>query len=166
MKLIFSTILILSLINFLACNSTEPEIKGSLGLTLDSVKVTEVWFTLVVGNLSNTAFVTLKQNDEVIDIIDPPGTKTQIYIDSLQPSTNYVFQAFSSFKGEEVVSNKLMVTTLDTMLNQGGTESQRKYFNSSIQPKDFLSHLLIQGIPIFAKQSGRYRFPSYNRGSL
>lgn len=166
MKLIVNANIILSFIGFIACNSTEPEVKGSLGLTLDSVKVTEVWFTLVEGNLSNTAFVTLKQNDQVIDIIDPPGTKTHIYIDSLQPGTSYTFQAFSSFKGEEVISNKLMVTTLDTLSNRGGTKTQRKNFNLSAQPKGFLSHLLIQGIPIFAKRLGHYRFPSYNRDNL
>ncbi len=93
---------------------TNPLPDGALGLTLEDVSCTEAWITLTTGNLPSTSFIKITKNSNLLETIDVNSTKTLLYYDSLKPNTTYEFQAFSSLRGEDVIGNKLQVTTLDT----------------------------------------------------
>jgi hypothetical protein len=115
MKLIlissFSVFLFLILYS---CDTNEPLPQGAVGLTLEDVSCTEAWITLTAGNLSNTAYIRITGNGKLIETLDVNATQTTLYYDTLKPNTTYEFQAFSSQRGEDVIGNKLQVTTLDT----------------------------------------------------
>ncbi len=115
MKLIL--VYCLSVVLFLilsSCDTNEPLPQGAVGLTLEDVSCTEAWITLTTGNLSNTAYIKIMSNDKLLQTLDVSATKTLLYYDTLQPNTNYEFQAFSSQRGEDIIGNKLQVNTLDT----------------------------------------------------
>ena len=105
---------VLLFILFSSCDTNEPLPQGAIGLTLEEVSCTEAWITLTVGNLPGTAYIRITNNGNLIETIDVTATKTLLYYDTLQPNTNYEFQAFSSQRGEEIIGNKLNITTLDT----------------------------------------------------
>jgi hypothetical protein len=115
MKLVFVYCLAVLLFLILSsCDTNEPLPQGAIGLTLEDVSCTEAWITLTVGNLAGTAYIKITNNGNLIETIDVNATKTLLYYDTLQPNTNYEFQAFSSQRGEDIIGNKLQVTTLDT----------------------------------------------------
>ena len=115
MKLILVCCLTVFLFLILAsCDTNEPLAQGAVGLTLEDVSCTEAWITLTVGNLPGTAYIRITSNGNLIETIDVNAAKTLLYYDTLQPNTNYEFQAFSSQRGEDIIGNKLQVTTLDT----------------------------------------------------
>ncbi|MBS4033653.1 MAG: hypothetical protein KGZ85_04240, partial [Ignavibacterium sp.] len=113
-KILLAVILFLFLFTQYSCDTAEPLPEGGVGLTLEEVSCTEIWLTLTVVNLSPTAYIQLYQNGTLINTIDVISIHTPLLIDSLSPGTEYIFEAFSSQRGNEIRSNKLIVTTLDT----------------------------------------------------
>ena len=114
MMKLFLIFCLFSFLFFLSCDTSEPLPEGGLGLTLEDVSCTEAWITLTVGNLPSTAYIQLKSNGKILQTLDVNATKTVLFFDTLQINTTYTFEATSSLRGEEVKSNKLQVTTLDT----------------------------------------------------
>ncbi len=105
----------------LSCNTTEPpppppDEKPTLTLTLEDASSIEAWVTLKTTNLQLPTTIKFKQNDIITQDIILSYADTVIYIDSLLPNQQYIFQAAiqSSSHTEEVVSNELSVTTMDT----------------------------------------------------
>ena len=100
-----------------SCNTTEPPPNNSsITLSLEDVSSIEVWIKLTTTNLQLPASVTLKQNNQTREVINLANADTVLYIDSLLPSQQYTFLASiqSSSHPEEVVSNEISVTTMDT----------------------------------------------------
>jgi len=121
MKIIFNLFLLtLFFLNVQSCNSEEPlrpDEKSALTLKLEDVSCTEVWVTLTTTNLQLPTSVILKQNDQTRTTIYLSQADTLLYIDSLLPNTNYLYQVSSipqSGGQQQVSSNEVAATTLDT----------------------------------------------------
>jgi hypothetical protein len=109
------------ILSITACNTTEPPPppdgeKPTLTLRLEDVSCTEAWIELTTTNLQLPATVTLKQFNPTGDTLSQVSilnTKDSLlYIDSLLPNQIYQYQV-SSIQ-QQVSSNELNVTTLDT----------------------------------------------------
>jgi hypothetical protein len=98
---------------FVHCDTTEPPgNKASLTLTLEDVSCTEAWLTLKTTDIPLPTSVVLKQNDIARTTINLSTADTLLYIDSLLPQQTYTYQV--SGVGNQVSSNKITATTLDT----------------------------------------------------
>lgn len=106
-------LLFLILLLFVRCDTTEPPTsKATLTLTLEDVSCTEAWIKLTTSNLPLPANVVLKQNEMPRATINLTTNDTLLYIDTLLPKQNYVYQV--SGIGNPVSSNAITATTLDT----------------------------------------------------
>jgi len=105
-----------------SCNTTEPPPNGdkpTLALKLEDVSCTEAWIELTTTNLQLPTTITLKQlnltGDTTFQIINLNTKDSLLYIDSLLPNQNYIFQSvIHPINQSEAKSNELSVTTMDT----------------------------------------------------
>lgn len=140
MKLLLNIYLLFFSSWIVSCNTTEPpippdETKPILALELDDAHCTEAWLQLKTKDLVLPAELTLKQYNPIGDSLSQVFIlNTQdslLYIDSLLPNQNYLFQVFSLPQANQhpASSIKLPVITMDTtshnftfeMVTFGGT---------------------------------------------
>ncbi len=127
-SLLVLTLVFMSLVLF-SCkkdNPIPPDEQPKINLTLEDTSCTEAWLKLTTANINLPAEATLKQDDNVIQTISLSIVDTLLYVDSLLPNTNYRYQVSSV---EQVSSNELSVTTLDTTSNNFSW--QKFYFGDS-----------------------------------
>jgi len=99
------------------CSTTDPPPppdgdNPELTIVLEDVSCTEAWIKLTTTDLQLPTSLTIKQNDITKDTINLSSADKLLYIDSLLPNRNYLYQASSS--EHQASSNKLSITTMDT----------------------------------------------------
>jgi hypothetical protein len=104
-----------------SCNTTEPPgSKGNAVLSLEDVSCTEAWLKLSTSGIQLPAAVTLTQDGKMRETVNIAAKDTILYVDSLLPNQTYKFKISSNEnppKGQEVSSNEVSATTLDTTSN-------------------------------------------------
>jgi hypothetical protein len=111
-------LLLLPLIVFFSCNTTEPpSSRSSISLSVEDVSCTEAWFRIKTTNISLPENITLFNNNQVVKVINLIGTDTLLYIDSLQCNKNYSFRAGMGKNLAIISSGEVPLQTLDTTSN-------------------------------------------------
>jgi hypothetical protein len=92
---ITSLLLIALSIILYSCNTTEPDGKAGLNISLEDISCTEAWIRLTTSGLDKSAAIKIFVNDEQKKqlSINTTGIDTVLYIDSLQPNSQYSFRA-------------------------------------------------------------------------
>ena len=99
----------------ISCNSTEPDNRRKLTLTIDDVSCTEVWLKLSTEGLPSASVINLNKDGNLITKISLGGNKdTVIYIDSLLPNKSYTFQAICESSVFYSASEMMTVITMNT----------------------------------------------------
>ena len=118
---IILVIIVLSLV-FFSCEGDNPVPPGEqpkATLTLEDVSCIEAWIKLSTANISLPADVDLYKGSSLIETFSLSNTDTLLYADSLLPSQTYNFHTIIHPYNhtDQVTSNQLPVTTMDTTSN-------------------------------------------------
>jgi hypothetical protein len=108
LTLIFLTTLTLTF--FQSCDSTEPNDKRKLTLSVEDVSTTEVRLRLSATEIQLPANISITKNSTFAKLITLKSNDSLFTVDSLQPSTSYSLQAIY----DEVKSNAITAVTMDT----------------------------------------------------
>ncbi len=106
MKMKSFIVIIIIIVTFISCNTTEPE-KPKLEITKEDASCTEAWIK-VTGETGSE--VILNRDNKEVQKFTLASSPQIVYDDSLLPNNTYTYQAIK----DEEVSNKISVTTLDT----------------------------------------------------
>jgi hypothetical protein len=118
---ITSLLLIALSIILYSCNTTEPDGKTGLNLSLEDISCTEAWIRLAASGISSQSKIEIKVDDKLVRQLSIAGTSIDsiVYIDSLLPGREYMFSAsivsqpFLSPKKTEVSARTLDTTSHD-----------------------------------------------------
>lgn len=113
MSLIMSLILVLFIALAISCNTAEPPDNEQIKLIVEEVSCTEAWLKLISEKVNLPVDVIIKSDNNYVRNITLNSTDQIIYIDSLMPNENYVFQVVSG-SPLFISSNRINVQTLDT----------------------------------------------------
>jgi hypothetical protein len=117
---LFTFLLMLPLVGFLSCNTTEPPPpnNGTLSISLTDASCTEAWIELKTNDVTFPVNINLLANDNTVSQLkNLNSSDTTVYIDSLLPNKSYQLQAQFVKDNQTTSSNKLSVQTLDTTSN-------------------------------------------------
>ncbi len=112
-------VIIISSLVFFSCKGYNPVPPGEqpqATLTLEDVSCKEAWIKLSTNNVSFPADVELYKDSSLAETISLSNTDSLFYIDSLLPNQTYNFHTIIHPYNhtEQVTSNRLPVTTMDT----------------------------------------------------
>ncbi len=108
LTLIFLTTLTLTF--FQSCDSTEPNDKRKLTLSVEDVSTTEVRLRLSATEIQLPANISINKNSTLAKLITLKSNDSLFIVDSLQPSTSYSWQAIY----DAVKSDPVTAVTMDT----------------------------------------------------
>ena len=108
LTLIFLTTLTLTF--FQSCDSTEPDDKRKLTLSVEDVSTTEVRLRLSATEIQLPANISITKNSNFAKLITLKSNDSLFTVDSLQPSTSYSLQAIY----DAVKSDPVTAVTMDT----------------------------------------------------
>jgi hypothetical protein len=94
--------------------TTEPGLEAELRLEAEDVSCTEAWIKLTTANLQLPATVNVYRNDIVGQTFSLSTKDTVLYIDSLLPAQTYRIKTTIQTANQQISSNELTVTTMDT----------------------------------------------------
>jgi hypothetical protein len=114
MKLVLVSFFLALVILNISCSESYDFSQASLGLGLKDFSCTEAWIEVQIGSNDKTADIYIKKDDEIIRTVKVADSKTLFYFDDLLPNTAYKFDAVTYEDGNEVKSNPITFTTLDT----------------------------------------------------
>ncbi len=118
----FSISLILLILLFTSCNTTEPtpfkeELPKSIKLKLLDVSCTEAFINVNVGDSVLPIAITFKKDNAALFSFTLTKTDTIIIDTTLQPNITYTYQITAQISGKEENSDTLQVKTLQTTSN-------------------------------------------------
>jgi hypothetical protein len=102
-------ILIIILLNY-SCDTTEPDDKRKLTLSVEDVSTTEVRLRLRTTEIQLPANISITKNSTLAKLITLKSNDSLFTVDSLQPSTSYSLQAIY----DVVKSDPVTAVTMDT----------------------------------------------------
>ena len=130
LTLIFLTTLTLTL--FQSCDSTEPNDKRKLTLSVEDVSTTEVRLRLSTTEIQLPANISITKNSNFAKLITLKSNDSLFTVDSLQPSTSYSLQAiYDAVKSEPVTAVTMDTTTQNFTFEtvEFGDGFSSSYFN-------------------------------------
>ncbi len=130
LTLIFLTTLTLTLLQ--SCDSTEPDDKRKLTLTVEDVSTTEVRLRLRTTEIQLPANISITKNSTLAKLITLKSNDSLFTVDSLQPSTSYSLQAiYDAVKSDPVIAVTMDTTTQNFTFEtvEFGDGFSSSYFN-------------------------------------
>jgi hypothetical protein len=99
----------------LSVTCTEPTGPNDKRITLSvDVSCTEAWLTISASNVSFPQQLEVTRDGRSVFNVTLTTSETTLYDSTLTPNKSYTYQAILSSKQDQIPSNKVTVTTLDT----------------------------------------------------
>jgi hypothetical protein len=106
---------ILPLIALNSCKTLEPpQSLSKISLSLENVSCTEAWLNLKISGINLPVYVALQMNNTTIKELSLSTPDSTIYLDSLLPDKNYLFNATLIQGNKSYFTEKVSVNTMDT----------------------------------------------------
>lgn len=96
-----------------SCNTTEPDGKAGLNISVEDISCTEAWIKLTVSGISSQSVIEIKADDKLVKQVSVTGTSIDsiVYIDSLLPGKEYRFSASMGKGNAAEISSRTLDTT-------------------------------------------------------